>query len=150
MKVCKTCKERKNVSDFHKTYASCKECRNHKIRERYARDLEFKDYRRKKKRYYKEQNPKVSKNREIKNNFGITLNDYDAILQKQDFGCAICKKNNPGRVGSNYFSVDHCHVTGKIRGLLCQNCNLALGLADDDPKILIGAIGYLSQHRENE
>ena len=87
-----------------------------------------------------------SKERHIFKDFGITLKDYDKILEKQDNGCKICGIKIPG--GQGRFHIDHDHVTGKIRGLLCSNCNLALGNAKDDIKILAAMIQYLIDSRE--
>lgn len=81
--------------------------------------------------------------REIRNTkymrqYGITLMDYEAMLESQSGGCAIC-----GGTEKINLAVDHCHETGKIRGLLCSKCNLLLGRANDDPTILANAIKYL-------
>ena len=68
------------------------------------------------------------------------LDEYDFILEKQEGKCAICgASDNFGR----YLCVDHSHETGKIRGLLCNPCNQALGLLKDNVGILNNAIDYL-------
>jgi hypothetical protein len=80
----------------------------------------------------------------IKRKYGITLSDYDKMLEKQNGQCAICgtrKVPNCGR-----FVVDHDHSSGKIRGLLCSNCNTGLGLLGDDPQTLESALTYLRKH----
>lgn len=66
----------------------------------------------------------------IKRTYGINLTEYDSMYTKQNGLCAICK--NPesiktGRRSINRLAIDHCHTTGKIRGLLCQRCNTGLG-----------------------
>lgn len=63
--------------------------------------------------------------------YGITIEDYDLLLKKQNGKCAICGTTEPGN-RSNNFSVDHDHITGKIRGLLCNDCNRGLGLLKDN------------------
>lgn len=85
-------------------------------------------------------------------NFGLTVQQYDAMLSAQGGRCAICSrtpdenfKYRPDRPFP--LGVDHDHKTGKIRGLLCTRCNVMIGNASDDPKILELAIAYLLQHR---
>lgn len=82
-----------------------------------------------------------SKENHLLRSCGITLQDYDKILKKQGNKCKICKTKIPGGYGR--FCIDHNHSTGKIRGLLCNNCNVMLGRAKDDIKILATAIQYL-------
>jgi hypothetical protein len=65
---------------------------------------------------------------------GLTPEEYDAKLAAQGGRCAICGTDKPARGGGNYsFPVDHCHTTGKTRGLLCHHCNVTLGRFADDP-----------------
>ncbi len=73
--------------------------------------------------------------------YGITLNEYEDILKRQGGVCAICGHINEN--GTVLF-VDHNHETGKIRSLLCRNCNLALGYAKDDIGTLAKMIEYLT------
>jgi hypothetical protein len=70
--------------------------------------------------------------------YGISPAEYDALLAKQDGACAICRRRSKGRL-----CVDHCHVTGMIRGLLCNECNGALGYLKDDQASLVAALAYL-------
>lgn len=85
-------------------------------------------------------------------NYGLTVADYNALLHTQGGVCAICGKDEPsehGKTGKQFrLSVDHCHTTGKIRGLLCQKCNRAIGLFGDDPILMRKAISYLLRHRD--
>lgn len=83
-----------------------------------------------------------------KRKFGISLKDYDDMLKKQDGKCAICKTKDPEGHGKKYkrFSIDHNHETGDVRGLLCVNCNLALGGFKDSIKNLLNAIEYLKNN----
>ena len=78
---------------------------------------------------------------------GITLDEYEALLNTQDGKCAVCGTDQPGRAGRNgeqrLFAVDHAPASNLIRGLLCHNCNRALGLLRDSPEILEKAISYL-------
>ena len=71
--------------------------------------------------------------------YGITYAEYNLMLRKQHYKCKICKIPE----GKKALSVDHNHITGKVRGLLCNNCNSLLGYAKDNPIILQLAIDYL-------
>lgn len=78
-------------------------------------------------------------------NTGWTQDDYERALIKQEGKCAICHCTlNSSRYTK--LAVDHCHKTGKLRGLLCMNCNTALGLFKDSPERLKEAIQYLEYH----
>ncbi len=77
-------------------------------------------------------------------NFGITPADFDHLLDEQGGLCAICRSDTPG--GRGRFHVDHCHLTNKIRGLLCTRCNTGLGQFGDDPDRLRSATAYLELH----
>ena len=66
------------------------------------------------------------------------------MLAEQEGGCAIC--GEPPKTSALH--VDHCHDTGRVRGLLCFRCNSALGNFREDPAILTAALDYLAQHRE--
>ena len=77
--------------------------------------------------------------------YRITINDYLDIAERQGFVCAICGRENfaMGDTHSGLLVVDHDHTTGKVRGLLCHNCNRALGLLQDSTDTLKAAISYL-------
>jgi len=70
--------------------------------------------------------------------YGITLEEYDHLAKEQAFKCAICLKDRP-------LFVDHAHETGKVRQLLCRDCNSAIGLLCEDKEILARAIAYLGK-----
>ncbi len=82
------------------------------------------------------------KHRVLVRKYGITIEEYEQMLKDQNGVCKICKGPDPA---GKDFAVDHCHVTGKVRGLLCQNCNTSLGLMKDSHVNLSNAINYLSQ-----
>ena len=66
------------------------------------------------------------------------------MLKQQNNSCAICQSSNPGgKHRQGMFMVDHNHKTGKIRGLLCNRCNLAIGVLRDDVKLLNKVVQYL-------
>ncbi len=76
----------------------------------------------------------------MKYKYGISEVEFEIMLKSQDNKCLIC--------GLEFIEpcVDHCHKTGKIRSLLCQKCNTALGLFDDNPKLLKIATKYLESN----
>jgi hypothetical protein len=88
-------------------------------------------------------NPEKKRAYELKYKFGLSLTDYEALLQKQDGKCAGCLSVTPGPKRT-VFCVDHCHNTGAVRGLLCVSCNLILGKAHDDVSTLERLIGLLN------
>ena len=74
----------------------------------------------------------------LKNRYGITVAEYRQMQADQLYLCCICSRE------PNVWQVDHDHKTGAIRGLLCQPCNMALGLFQDSPEVLISAINHLN------
>ena len=92
------------------------------------------------------EDPRRFKSYELKAHYGITLDEYEALLAKQNGHCAICGAVEPGGMGM--FHVDHCHGTGRIRGLLCTTCNAGLGHFKDNPETISKAIGYLNQRSQ--
>lgn len=143
MKTCTVCGQSKELSEFYNYKATkdgkmyrCKSCDS------------------KSRKKWKETNPERSyqsqRERNLKHKYGITLAEYKCMLDKQHGCCAICAvKENNASFGVNKtlnFAVDHCHTTGKVRGLLCNQCNRALGMLNDDIKLVIKALDYLQCH----
>ncbi|MFX0021130.1 MAG: endonuclease VII domain-containing protein [Candidatus Hermodarchaeota archaeon] len=81
--------------------------------------------------------------------YSITKEDYEKMLLDQKEKCLICGRNFSEILFPQNTHIDHDHKTGKIRGLLCNNCNVILGNAFDNPLILIRAIEYLQMNKEN-
>ena len=91
-----------------------------------------------KNRRYREANPEYYRRKHYEYRYGITIDDYDAIFERQDGQCAIC-----GHTQKRPLYVDHAHTADEIRGLLCNRCNVLLGYARDDINLLKKAIQYL-------
>ena len=108
--------------------AHCKECNRIAQKERKARDQSVYD--------------RIEWPSKLRRIYGLEIEDYHRMLEQQDHGCAICGTKDPGSRCRN-FHVDHCHETGKVRGLLCHKCNRALGLFDDNIQRLENAANYL-------
>lgn len=78
------------------------------------------------------------------NRYGISKIEHKNLSIFQDYRCAICSK----REIYKELSIDHCHITGKVRGLLCTKCNMGLGLFEDNTDLLILAATYLEESRK--
>lgn len=92
-------------------------------------------------------NKRNSKRRALKTRYGMTVDEFDQMLAAQEFRCLICDRSYEGDdYGLGGLVVDHDHQTGRVRGLLCQACNTAIGLLQDDIVRLERAAHYL---REN-
>lgn len=99
-------------------------------------------------RYYKKMPRKDQRAKSLKSKYGLSFEEFQMILHKQEGRCSICMEEvywdtytaNPKKA-----CVDHCHKTGKIRGILCSNCNRALGLLKDDLSRIKRLEGYLNR-----
>jgi hypothetical protein len=152
---CTSCGKEDELTNFPKRKESktgyrsqCKDCRynyHRKYRrEHYIQSTDYqKEYQEKNKNRfieYKKDYYLNNKSKRLTKNYGLSLEEYNSLLLFQKNMCAICETefsngNNP--------HVDHCHITNKVRGLLCRQCNLLLGHAKDDTDILIKSINYL-------
>lgn len=171
MKKCTKCLEDKPRSEFYKDNRAkdglrshCKSCVQGRNKRHY---LENKDKINERAKQYYLKNKSVLTERQaqryqedpdfyrkavMKSRYKISLDEYDNILRDQNYGCMICGGTNES---GRSLAVDHDHTCcpGKItcgecmRGLLCSNCNRALGLFKDDPELLKKAIAYLESYR---
>lgn len=135
IKVCSLCNEEKSISDFYQFYdkwsgnkynsSRCKPCH-----QKHKRD-----------------NPNTPKNRKsekLKLRYGITYDEWELMRERENFSCMICGITEE-EIGRK-LDVDHCHITGKVRGVLCNQCNTTLGHAKDNIAILESAIEYLKNN----
>lgn len=99
---------------------------------------------------YKQKYPMKARERQLKYAYNITLEQYNEMLKSQDYRCAICGTDQPGGHKNKSFHVDHNHITGKVRGLLCNTCNIALGMLKIDEHGDTNLINALSYVKENE
>ncbi len=135
-KICPKCKTNKDYSLFYKCKTAknncstyCKVCSNLRSTS-YARDN-------------KDKIPTTGYS--LKRRYGITSEDYEQMLISQNYECKICGADKC-HTGRN-FSVDHCHITNKVRGLLCAHCNVGLGNFKDNTDTLNKAITYLNEFK---
>jgi hypothetical protein len=87
----------------------------------------------------------------LQKTYRITLEQYNSLLQSQNFLCAICKTHrdfmDKKKGIKRSLAVDHCHLTGKVRGLLCHRCNTAIGLFHESFTTVENALNYLRHHK---
>ena len=132
VKKCGTCKTTKPISEFaknptgvHGVRGTCKECR--------PKDT-----------------PLTIRGRNVRYRYGIELDDFVAMYEDQGGKCAICfievDLYAPEERKANVAHVDHCHATGKIRALLCHQCNVGIGAFKEDAEVLQNAIQYIKDH----
>lgn len=150
MKTCTKCGVSKPLSAYHKDrskkdglHPKCKDC--HKAwSDEYRTRPGIAERNAQRNKAWREANPERSirgvKCATLRKKYGITLDEYETLLAKQDGKCAIC-----GTTESSWGSmaVDHDHTNGEIRGLLCFDCNTVLGKMKDDPALLRRAAEYL-------
>lgn len=84
---------------------------------------------------------------EISGKYGLTLSQYRKMYVDQQGCCAICMRPET-TAGRFMLCIDHCHESGQVRGLLCSNCNRAIGLLQDDPKVIAAAARYVAEHTQ--
>lgn len=89
----------------------------------------------------------VKRKSRLKTTYGISVERYNAMLAAQRGVCAVCgHPPTVDQIGRKHLHVDHCHLSGEIRGLLCSACNTALGLLRDDPAVIVKLHNYLDAH----
>ncbi len=140
-RVCRVCNEEKNLlDDFYFVR------KNRALPSSYSYECKACTIERTTK--YNKNNSTSVRSQYLKRNYGLTFEEFDTMLSKQDNCCAICKgKETYGR--HKRFTVDHDHKTGKIRGLLCNHCNTTLGLVHDSIHTLQAMIQYLESHEQD-
>lgn len=116
---------------------------NENRRERYKNDEKYREEAKKKVRDYYKNNPEKRFAQHLKD-FGITPDEYREIHEKQGGKCAICG-SEIGDVMGNRLYIDHNHKTGKVRGLLCSDCNFGIGKFKDNIELMQKAIQYLEE-----
>lgn len=167
MKTCTKCGKEQPMTEFYKDSkkkdgltSHCKTCQiarykdndKHKARQleyrkaRWVEDSEYRECMKDKNKVFSIAdnlaNPAKRKNKHLKK-YGITIEDYHEMFKKQEGRCRICKKHQSEEKVA--LSVDHCHTTGKVRGLLCMGCNTAIGSFKDNLELLTAAIEYLKE-----
>jgi hypothetical protein len=141
-KKCNTCKKEKDLSEFHNSksksdgkQANCKQCNNEK-----ARAWQTENYDQFKKHWEKQKTAEALWKRKARR-YNISVEELKLLFSLNDGTCTICK-----RYPSNFLVIDHCHTKNIVRGILCEKCNQALGLMDDNIEYLLNMIQYLKDN----
>jgi hypothetical protein len=139
MRQCSICKEFKIEREFNKDRTTpsgydyrCKSCNSKRTKAMWASSEGKKKMQNRSRKY------------ELRRLYGLTVEEYQTILEKQNYSCAAC--NVSQKLLSRQLDVDHCHITGKIRGLLCVSCNTALGLLKEDKERAKKLFQYLENN----
>lgn len=135
--VCILCKRRKQSAKGNgKFYSRCYTCMN-------GGNEGLAKKRQKRSLHKKQHDADKQRDRFLRISYGITLEQFKEMNNKQEGKCLLCKQLPAGRWKT--LNVDHNHTTGAVRGLLCHTCNLGIGYLKEDPTILANAIKYLAK-----
>lgn len=145
----------KDNLQYYKDYRKENSEKNKKYLKEYFKNSEnkLKKLERDRKRYQENREKDLIRRRNsiLKYHFGITMEEYNRMLKEQNEVCAICYNKETDcekRTGKpRSLAVDHCHQTGKIRGLLCRKCNTAIGLLKENLNIINNCINYLTKEK---
>jgi hypothetical protein len=151
MKLCSKCG---NAGKFYKDatkkdglHSICAVCHTISYQARIERDPQARVRMRETSKQWKELNrehcKKSQTNSTLRAKYGITLQDYDDMLALQNNGCKVCMLPPT----TQRLHVDHCHTTGKVRGLLCQACNVSIGKMRESPELLRALATYIEENR---
>jgi hypothetical protein len=140
-KICCRCKQEFPITEdyFYRDrttlngfYPTCKKCKREQYLKRVALD--------------KEGVTRASRNSHYRKTYGISLEDYEKLLEEQNGVCAICRKPETKKTQKYLFrlAIDHDHETGEVRGLLCSKCNSNLSWYNENIEVFKNFITYLS------
>lgn len=145
--------DKKTLKEYHDAYYQANKERwprrtkeqqdqyNATRREKYASDDEYREAQKQLVKEYWQANPRVRKNQRLRQ-YNITIEEYEEMLEAHGHKCAICGYSD--KSSPKFFPmVDHDHASGKVRGILCSNCNTAIGKMKDNPELLKRAAEYL-------
>lgn len=144
MKICNKCGVQKSFAEYGKRssskdglFATCKACRAI-YNKQWHKDHQ--ESRRKSSSEYRRRSPDKGKHRAQYKRYGLFPGEKERLLELQGGVCKMCSTDFPGKGG---WHTDHCHSSGKVRGILCHNCNRGIGYLKDDPKLVAKAVEYL-------
>jgi hypothetical protein len=143
LKICSKCNQEQPIENFYSDVSKkdilnqyCKPCcRQRAVDRKKYHQAYFLEYKRRKLK----DNPSYWVDKMKQSRYGLSPNEFKQLKKSQKNRCPGCLRAFPGKKDV----VDHCHKTGKVRGILCCNCNWALGQVKDDPSILLRLVDYL-------
>ena len=101
-------------------------------------------------RRYAKENPHKTRAHNVRRDYGIELDQVEEMMTSQKGCCAICKESLIRPDSAKNYSIDHSHTTGRVRGLLCGNCNTSLGLMKENREAILEMIKYLDLRETTE
>lgn len=137
---CKTCIKAANGAHYHANREGILKKRN-TPKAKKKKDTYNAKYRETHKEYYAEYQRLYNAENPGKKKYGLSKEEYDTMYEAQEGRCAICCQTPQ----ETRLCIDHCHVSGVVRGLLCRKCNIALGFLQDDVDIIERAAQYLER-----
>lgn len=150
MKPCTKCKKVKQLTDFynhikHGPRPECKICTKERSAKNWKKNKKtIVDRNNEWREVNKAKLATYTRKQSLRRKYNITPEAYEEMMKSQNNECAICKQ-----ISEKTFAVDHCHKTGKIRGLLCSACNTALGFLKEDLTIVESLKKYIIKHKEH-
>ena len=141
-------KDRKKNPERYQNYVkkSQQKCKEKKKVYMKIYELENKEKIKERNKKWKNKNKEKIRDQNLKRMYGISSLDYENILESQHGKCCICLIHWTQTKENRKLVVDHCHTTGKIRGLLCMNCNKSLGFLKDNKEIISNMLIYISKN----
>jgi Autographiviridae endonuclease VII len=151
-RICKRCLVEKDIEEYRfngkRRRLLCNECGNKQGLAHYHDAGQHERILTRRKELKKLRSKRWHKNNTLKQRHGISLEIYEQMHKEQDGLCAICHKPERIKKIDQPLAVDHCHVTKKIRGLLCYRCNTSLGLLEEDVNAVRRMMEYIEKHNE--
>jgi Autographiviridae endonuclease VII len=144
LRRCSKCLQDKDPSEFWKGASRCKPCRKADYQDyRAANHERLLAYSKAYRQGHREQFSVWHRNYRVRTTYGLTVAEYRDLCERQDNRCGICRRDF-AELGRRP-SVDHDHDTGRVRGLLCDNCNRGLGFFKENPRFLDAAKEWLTK-----
>lgn len=134
------CRSKEQIKEYNKVYEKTR--RKKRDRSEYIKTYDI--LTREKRSLKRKSRIHEAKNYHLKKKYGMTLDEYNLLFLKQEGKCAICEKHQS--TIKNSLCVDHNHITGEIRGLICQPCNLIVGLCNERIEVLLNTIEYINSY----
>lgn len=141
---CKECRKYKKLKDYNKPFKKCSKCNVEKPNTDEYFNIRNKGVRQRNRSMCKECHMLASKSNHLMKKYSLTIQDYEKMYDSQEGKCTICNEKKDSLV------IDHCHTTGEVRSLLCNACNVSIGLLKESSLILFNAALYVNKRKIRE